>query len=89
MPISPNHNGLTHRHNNFYIVLTNQNWKNKWRKHPFHITSSTWRALCEAGLMVDDDGRDGEPGILEERDYLRMLGEVVVESVLRFVVVEV
>jgi len=39
--------------------------------------------------MVEDDGRDGEPGILEERDYLRMLGEVVVESVLRFVVVEV
>lgn len=81
MPISSNHNGLTHRHNNFYIVLTNQ--------HPFDITSSTWRALYEAGLMVEDDGRDGEPGILEEWDYLRMLGEVVVESVLGFVVVEV
>jgi len=39
--------------------------------------------------MVEDDGRDGESSILEEGDYLRVLGEVVIEGVLRLVVMEI
>lgn len=40
-------------------------------------------------LMEEHDGRDLEFGVLEEGDYLRSLGEVAVEGVLRLVVVEV
>ena len=39
--------------------------------------------------MVEHDGRDGQASVLEEGDYLRALGEVAVEGVLRLVVVEV
>lgn len=40
-------------------------------------------------LMVEHDGRDGDTGVVEEGDYLRPVGEVAVEGVLRLVVVEV